>query len=140
MNRTTTRLMIAAAVVAAVTGIASAQTLRVDVPFAFRAGNDMYAAGSYRVVVDAGYRLVHIANADGRQDRMMLPASSQRAPKEWLAKGEPTLGFDCGLGRCTLAKIWTGNDSSAVNMPYVRTGRDDIATLRVIHAVRVEGD
>jgi hypothetical protein len=132
--------MTAAAALVVVTGIASAQTLKFDVPFAFRAGDQMYPAGSYRVVVDSLYHMVHLDNAKTREGRMILPVSSEWAPKEWREKGEPTLGFECGLGRCTLAKIWTAADISALNMPHARGGRDEVATLRVIHAARVNGD
>ncbi len=49
MKKLTTKLMIAAAALVVAAGAASAQTMKAEIPFAFRAGDKVMAAGTYRV-------------------------------------------------------------------------------------------
>src|SRR6516225_3285372 len=51
MKSMTTKLMMTAGALAIATGIASAQQYRADIPFAFRAGDRVLAAGTYVVRV-----------------------------------------------------------------------------------------
>jgi hypothetical protein len=140
MNRTTSRMMIAAAVLAVVTGIASAQSLNADIPFAFRFGKNLYPAGTYHVSVQGANRIVHLYNADTNAGRFMLPTATELASKTWRAAGAPALAFECGLGRCQLVQLWTGYDQPALSFARPRLGHDEVATLRLIHLSRANGD
>ena len=65
MKTTTTKLTIAAAFLALATGIASAQTLKADIPFAFRAGAKMMPAGEYTVdTLSSSVGMVALKNYD----------------------------------------------------------------------------
>jgi hypothetical protein len=133
MKRIATRLMFAAAVVAAVTSVASAQAMKADVPFAFRLGNDMYPAGTYRVDVSNGYQFVKLSNMDTRRPANALVISTQDVPREWRSSETPIMAFECGLGRCQLTRVWLGYGNPALNLQRPTRTRDEIATLRVIH-------
>src|SRR5690348_9656660 len=49
MTNLSNRMMIAAAAIAVAAGVASAQSMTAEIPFAFRAGEKMMPAGTYRV-------------------------------------------------------------------------------------------
>src|SRR5271169_4577719 len=49
MTNFTMKMMVAAATVVVAAGTASAQNLKADIPFTFRAGGKVMAAGTYRV-------------------------------------------------------------------------------------------
>src|SRR5579872_3601198 len=50
MTNFKTRMIVAAATVLAAAGTASAQTLKVEIPFPFRVGSKVMAAGTYSVI------------------------------------------------------------------------------------------
>src|SRR5215831_9017918 len=133
MKCTAIRLMFATAVVAVVTSVASAQTMKADIPFAFRFGKEMYPAGTYRVQVQGPYSTVRISNLETRHDAVMLVTSTETPAAAWRATGAPVMAFECGLGRCQLTQIWAGFDRPALSLPHPRLGRDEVATLRVVH-------
>jgi hypothetical protein len=108
MNYVTT----AAAVLIAAAGVASAQnTLKAEVPFAFHVGSNVMEPGTIRVQVMSGHTgngALVISNSDAKRTYFVLPKSTGDAPKNWIASGEPKLGFDCSSGTCILAKAWNG--------------------------------
>ena len=140
MNRTTSRLMIAAAAVVVATGVASAQAVKAEIPFTFRVGNAVYAPGTYRVEVqDAGKR-IWLHGAQKGPGTVVLAISTQSAPKEARENGAPTLSFACGLGRCQLVQVWSGDELPVINVPHPKASHDEAATMRVIHTARSNGD
>jgi hypothetical protein len=140
MYRTTSRIMIAAATLIAATGVASAQAMQAEIPFAFRVGNDMYAAGSYRVEVQNAGTRIWLHTAQKGHGTVVLAISTRDVPKQWRDNGAATLGFECGMGRCQLVQVWSGDESPAVAVPHAKAGRDDVTTRRVIQAARGNGD
>jgi hypothetical protein len=140
MNRTTTRMMIAAAVMTVVTGIASAETMEAKIPFAFHFGNKMYSAGTYRVSVQGPQNIISLADANTGHATMALAVAISWPSSDLRAVGDASLTFECGLGRCQMTQIWTGYGQPTVKLPRPRLGRDEVATLRVIQMSRVNGD
>jgi hypothetical protein len=140
MNRTTTRMMIAAAVLTVVTGIASAETLEAKIPFAFHFGDKMYSAGTYRVSVQGPHNVIRLADADTGHAAIALGMAINWPSSDLRAAGDPVLTFECGLGRCQMTQIWAGYGQPTVQLPRPRFGRDEVATLRVINMSRVNGD
>ena len=121
--------LIATAVVALATGVASAQAMKADIPFAFRAGEKMMAPGKYTVRANGGVsNLVQVYNADTKDSAMLLPASKATASKEWRAKGEPVLAFDCATGHCSLISMWTADDDRALTF-YNYAGKGGAAAM-----------
>lgn len=140
MYRTTRTIMIAMAAVAIATGVASAQALKADIPFAFRVGNDLYAPGSYRVELQSAGTRIFVQTAEKGHGTVILTQSSVNVPKQWRESGAPTLAFECGLGRCQLTQVWSGDELPAFNVSHPRASHDESATLRLIHLARTNAD
>ena len=141
MKKLTTKLMIAATVLVALAGTASAQiqaTMTAQIPFEFRAGNQVMAPGTYRVdKLDTGiFRLldVHL-----RRSIVVLP-QARVDPRRGSALGRPTLAFACTSGSCVLAQIWAGSGSYAYTFSRPKLGNDEEASLRVIPLQRDKGE
>ncbi|HTS60477.1 MAG TPA: hypothetical protein VMH28_00560 [Candidatus Acidoferrales bacterium] len=105
--KSTTKLMITAAVLTIATGVASAQSLRAEIPFAFRAGDKVMAPGTYQVTTSAQRQYVIISNFENKQSVVVLAAGKATPPKAWEAAGNPMMTFECA-SRCELTRLWTG--------------------------------
>src|SRR5690242_2609050 len=140
MYRTTFKITIAAAALVVATGVASAQAMKAEIPFAFRVGTEMYDAGSYRVEVqNAGTRIWLHPTVKGH-GTVVLAMSTHNVPAQWRENAPATLSFECGLGRCQLTQVWSGDEATVVNVPHTKAGRDEAATVRVIHMARSNSD
>ncbi len=110
MTNLTKNILVAAAVLV-VAGVASAQTVTADIPFAFRAGEKLMAPGTYQVsTVSAasGIAVFKLYNTDERAGVLAVPPVKNDPAKAWKADGKPRLVFLCGGSRCALAEIWRG--------------------------------
>jgi len=139
MTNFTTRMMIATATLVAAAGAASAQTLRAEIPFTFRAGNKVMAAGTYEVGTVSGQtdRPIFRLSAVGAGHTTLLPGMSPHdAAKSWQAAGNPVLSFDCAAGNCSLATVWTGFSAPAYRIPYVKAGADEPVRVTLIEMRR----
>jgi len=128
MKNLTTKLMIAAAVMAVAAGAAAAQTMKADVPFSFRTVNGTLDAGTYTVSVDRQAGTVHIYQAHGNQHTWLLPTAHLAADNQSKAK----LVFSCGADHCTLVQIWSGPHSAAYEFARPKTDRDEETSLVAI--------
>ena len=144
MKSLTTKMMIAAAALVAVAGVASAETLEAQVPFAFRAGGETLEAGTYLVEVQrgpAGTPVILIASREVGKQVFAIPYSSGNPKKAWTASGNGVLSFQCGAGRCALQEIWMGDEGRPVyRIPVPSLGRDEPRSMAeiVMHPVRGE--
>jgi len=142
MTNFTTRMMIAAATLVVAAGGASAQTLKAEIPFTFRAGGVAMAAGTYEVRITThsnGLPYFQIRSADGRS--ILLAGYTPHDPKkEWAAAGKAMLSFECGVGRCALAEVWNGSGRSAYLVPRPKLGRDEPTHTAVVVMRQDKGD
>ena len=117
MKRYTTTLMFAAAALAVAAGSASAQTLKAEIPFAFRAGGVLMAPGTYTVTPQhsAGSTAYMLANKETGNGVILAHYVSADASKAWRGAGSPKLGFECAGTHCALRTLWNGTDRSAHN-------------------------
>ena len=139
MKSLTSKLMISAAVVVAVTGIASAETLKADIPFAFRASGKVMAPGTYTVTTrDATtIKLVVLSNYDAKESVFAMPVALSNAPKNAI---DPVITFECGSGPCELVRLWTAPGYPAMNFAHGKSGSTERAALTEIRLVRANGD
>jgi len=134
MRKLTTRVMIATASLVVAAGVASAQTMNVEIPFEFRAGNRVMEPGTYRVDLSwlsgaSVFRLLNV-NSGGRA---IVLGQAPADPKEtWKASGQGKLAFACTSGRCALAELWAGSGSFAYTFHRPKLGGDVTADLREI--------
>jgi hypothetical protein len=137
MTRTTINLFFATAALAVATSAASAQSLKADIPFAFRLGNNVYPAGTYRVDVTDAHTRIYLLNTETHRTAITIPTATSDASRAWRDNGAPMMAFECGLGRCQLTKMWTGQSGTpALELPRPKSGRDEVATLRLIQLSR----
>src|SRR6185295_13605140 len=128
MTSFTKRIMIAAAAVVVVTGSASAQSLKAEIPFAFRAGASAMPAGEYSVSVVQGVTgpAFRISNAASHKSVLLLPGAQTDPQKAWVARGVPVLTFECATSRCALAGIWANTAARLYEIPHVKVSRDEV--------------
>jgi hypothetical protein len=114
MKRMILHSMFAAAALAAVAGSASAQMLKAEVPFAFRASGQLMQPGSYQVVRLQTSNAVIFSLYNRETDTaVLLSGYDRRDPaKEWAKAGTAKLAFSCTASRCALRELWTGADST----------------------------
>jgi hypothetical protein len=136
MKHRTRKWMIAAASLLVATGVASAQAMRADVPFAFRAGNTMLAPGTYRVQLKDSGRLVILSNLATRESVLLLPTSAEVVPGEWKSLASAIMAFRCGAGQCALAQVWPGTELMSLTFHDRSPGRDERAALTLVRMVR----
>ena len=115
MKSFTTKMTIAAAALMAAAGMASAQTMKAEIPFSFAAGGAVLAPGGYDVTLltyTSGTRLLQIRNSDTHKTILAMPFMPAEPPKEWNA-GEGKLSFECGASQCNLVEAWSGQPGYA---------------------------
>ena len=137
MKKLTTKLMIATAALVAAAGAASAQTLRADIPFEFRAGDRVMAPGTYSVDISrmGGAPVFRLSNVRSAGSVVLLPQAPVDPQKGWT-EGNGKLSFACISGSCALAEIWTGSESHAYSFHRPKLGGDVTADLREISLQR----
>jgi hypothetical protein len=141
MKSMTTKLMLTAAALAIATAVAPAQTFKAEIPFAFQAGGKTMAAGTYVVHARSNQtKTVIFANYDAKQSAILMSGPMTDPSKAWTAKGNPMLSFECGVGRCALARLWTGSDEPAMTFPHRGPGRDGHASYTEVRLVKTNGD
>ncbi len=131
MTNLTLKSMIAAATLMVAAGSASAQTLTAQIPFPFRAGSKVMAAGNYSVHVTQ-FGSVPVFRIAGADNVLLLGGPANDADKQWRKVGQPVLSFQCGARMCDLAAIWTGGTDPAYKFTYKSKGDDPVHTALVV--------
>jgi len=144
MTNFTTRMMIAAATLVVAAGAASAQTsLKAEIPFTFRVGNQTMSAGTYditRLAGQSGAPIFRLRDEHASRAIMLLPQGAGDPKKAWAAADKPVLAFDCVLNRCALAQIWTGPSYPAYQIRHGDLGSEEPARVALVfmHAEKSE--
>jgi len=136
MKTTSSKIMKAAALAILAAGAASAQSLKGEIPFTFSAGKSVLPAGTYRVEVKTANQMVILSNSDAKKNVILLSTEQGVAAKEWKAKGDPVLAFECTAGHCALVRLWTGYESPVLSIPHRSSDRKELASLTLIPMVR----
>jgi hypothetical protein len=112
MKRFLTHSMFAAAALVAVAGSASAQSLKAEIPFAFRAGAVLMQPGTYDVVARQGMSsmLFELHNRDTRQSVVLFRQGTRDVASAGLRK----IAFECVGSNCALRELWTGSEASSL--------------------------
>ena len=96
MKSLKTRAMIAATVLLATAGTASAQALRADIPFTFKAGGASLQPGSYEVLLNNNH-VVTMRNIYSGDAIFAMPIAQKDPEKTWIAAGKPMLEFESAV-------------------------------------------
>src|SRR5882724_6413699 len=114
MKRFATKTLVMTAALAVLAVGASAQSMTAEIPFTFRAGGAVLAAGSYRIHVDRtsnNSSVIRLSNSDTKKGVMVMPRYRRDVAKSWAAAGAPKLAFECTGSNCALTTVWNGSDS-----------------------------
>ena len=136
MKRMTSSLMMAVTALTITAGAANAQSYRAEIPFAFSAGGKLMAPGIYQVKIETVHRLAIFSNFDAKQTVVAMSPSQDTPGKAMLAKGEPIVSFECGVGRCALTRLWSGAAEPVLTFPARGIGREEHALVTDIRLVR----
>jgi len=139
MNSLTSALKMAAVTLTVAAGCASAQGLKAEIPFTFKAGGATLPAGSYILTESSGMRYIHMRNMDNLKAILLVPSVAGDPAKAWKAEGNPKLSFLCGDGRCVLNQIWNGN-GPAYQFHTPGFGKDTKTHVAVIVMHRDSGE
>jgi hypothetical protein len=106
MKSLTMNMMLAAAALMAGSTAVSAQTMKAEIPFAFKAHGKVMPAGQYNVYRAKDETSFTIRNAQSHESVMLLALAGEDAAKGWDSRNGGLLQFVCSEG-CTLQRIWT---------------------------------
>jgi hypothetical protein len=136
MKNLTKNMMIAAAALVVAAGVAQAQTIKVEVPFSFRAAGTVMPAGKYWVGRSAvGVPIFQLINMDTHRSILAVPyETSDQKP----GSPEASLTFECSGAHCALVKLANGT-GKAYGFQHPSPGRDEDTRVAVIRAVVVKG-
>ncbi len=137
MKSLTMTLMLATATLTVASTVASAQALKAEIPFNFRAGTTMMAAGTYTLTPSIGERMFEVRDQNSRNVILLMSIRSQDPPKTWRADGRPALEFACGDAGCALRQLWTARGGPAQAFSTPKTGDERPTSLAVIRLVAV---
>lgn len=118
--------MIAAAALVAASA-ASAQVTTTNIPFAFKVGSNVMAAGKYHVDLRGLGGTVVIRDAAWHSVTVM-PSSHMDTIPSSVAK----LVFQCNRGNCSLVQIWPGGSGLAATFKGPKPTRGEEASLSVV--------
>jgi len=114
MKRSTLNLLLATAAVLAASTMASAQTIKADIPFPFRAAGVTMTPGSYELTrFSLSHQLLELRDLNRNKTIVLSAGIPQDAPLAWTTAGRPMLSFTCGDNGCALTRVWTGRGSDA---------------------------
>jgi hypothetical protein len=143
MTNFTKRLMVAAATLVVAAGAASAQTMKAEIPFTFRANGALMAAGTYRITLShmgSGVPILYILGVEGHDAALARAQAPYDAPKAWRAAGSPVLSFACGSKVCSLVGVWGGYDAPAYNFSAPKLGKDEPTRMALVEMRPEKGD
>jgi len=143
MTKFTKRLVVAAATLVLAAGAASAQTMKADIPFTFRAGGAVLPAGSYRVELSydsASVPVLYLYGDAGHHSALARANSPHDPPKAWRANRSAMLAFQCGVSQCSLVEAWGGTERPAYGFSAPRLGRNETARVAVVALRSEKGD
>jgi hypothetical protein len=141
MKNMTSKMIIAAATLVAAAGVASAQDMEAKIPFAFRAGGKVLAAGTYHIRTDRGVATVILISGQAAGEQVLtVGQNAGEAKAAWTSTGNAVLSFQCGVSRCVLTQVWTGTDAPVYRLsnPSFGKGEPQREAEVVMHPVKTE--
>src|SRR5512141_1942709 len=80
MKSFVTNLMLAAATLTVASTVASGQTMKAEIPFAFRAGKTTMAPGNYEITLPSVDRCFHLFRTESREGILLMHKGAFTAP------------------------------------------------------------
>lgn len=135
MTSLMSKMLVATAAMAVCVGMASAQSLKTEIPFRFEVSGTVMPAGSYQVFLTqtGGVPMFRLLNTDLNKPVLALSRSMNDA--RW-AGNDTKLVFQC-TETCALSQIWTGMKGS-FSLPTNHKAYRSEARLVVVKAEKAE--
>jgi hypothetical protein len=143
MTKFASRFLVAAATFVVAAGTTSAQTMKAEIPFTFRANGQVLPAGTYRVNLQfdtLAVPVVYFHNDDGHHAAMVKANAPHDPPKSWRASGKAMLAFECGISHCSLVEAWGGTERPAYRFPVPRLAKNEPVRTAIIALQSGKGD
>jgi len=140
MKSLTMNLMLATAALMVASTVASAQTLKAEIPFSFQAAGKLMQPGTYMITSASGETWFELRNLDDHKSIVLPGGVREDAPKAWRQAGNGALQFACNDGSCALNRVWSGVSGDPAHVfarPKQENGKP--ATLAVIRLVSSQG-
>ena len=126
MKRSTKNMTLVVAALTIAAGTVSAQTMKAEIPFAFRVGAKLMQPGEYLVrplPVNSGTAMFTLVNFDARKSTIAVSSARVTPSKEWTKTGLAKLSFVCVDDSCTLTRLWSGEgDAYNFRTPHGKYG------------------
>jgi hypothetical protein len=134
MKNLTTNLMLAAIALAAAPGMASAQQLKAEIPFGFRAQGTLVPAGTYTVTKDdtSSVPKFLLRSAESGKSILLVNPIQGDPKKAWEASGAAVLEFECGDSGCALNRFWSRRGAPAYTFSHPKAEKGERTHLAVI--------
>ena len=134
MKNLTTNLMLAAIALAAAAGVASAQQLKAEIPFGFRAQGTMVPAGTYTITKNdtSGMPKFLLRSVASGNSILLMNAIQGDPNKAWEASGAAVLEFECGDSGCALNRLWSNDGRPAYRFSHPNAEKGERTHLAVI--------
>ena len=129
MKNLTTNMIIAAAALMVTAGMATAQTIKAEVPFSFKANGTVMPAGEYQVD-RLSQNIIKVANLDAHRSVLVAP----QVKNDWARPGDPKLTFECSGDRCALVSVDAGEGHA---YRFASPKHEDDTRVAVIRAILV---
>src|SRR5579871_6522461 len=107
MKSSMVKLMLATAALMVASTVASAQTMMAEIPFAFQAGENVMAPGTYQVTAYDGQRWFLLVDLQSGRHVSLVSGTGHDPQPSREVTTDGALQFACGDGGCRLKTIWT---------------------------------
>jgi hypothetical protein len=134
MKSATINLMLATAALLVASTVASAEDMKVDIPFAFQAGGNVMAPGAYMVYGAPNEWHFMLVNVQSHEKVFLLSGALTDPPQHWRTAGGGMLQFECGDTGCALKRLWTGHAYPAQEFSTPKAQKGYYTRLAVVRA------
>jgi hypothetical protein len=142
MKASTSRLIIAAAALAAAADSVYAQSLKAEIPFTFHTSNATLAPGAYVISVNysAGRQYLILRNADTGNAVMLSQYVDAVASKAMEWDNTAKLTFECTKRACVLRELWKGGGSGGFQFLGPRLPRNADTHIAIVGLTTLKAD
>ncbi len=140
MTNFTKSIMVATAALT-LAGVASAEGLKANIPFAFHVGNKLMQPGVYRITtVGTTIRNYRLLNVNMRDAALTQPGYSKDPAKAWKADGKARLAFECGTSGCVLSELWDGESGNSSQKFRISKSHNESMRVAIVVAEPVRAE
>jgi hypothetical protein len=136
MKNLTRKMMVAAAALVVAGGVASAQSMKAEIPFRFQASGGWLEPGTYSIQRTSNAATIYrIANLDTSGAVVAMPRFTMSYYNANATQGK--LVFECVASQCALVQLWDGPRGVAYEFSRPKRSKGEAALASMI-SIRME--